>query len=459
MSEDSALAATAAMLDAAIDAHQDGRQPGRRRKRDVPKSVSANVSGGMELATVLDHLMTFIGKFVVLDVHQGVTLALWVAHTHALAAFDCTPYLQVKSIFKRSGKTRLLEVLELLVAGAWLTGRTTAAALVRKVDRDSPTLLLDESDAAFNGDPEYSEALRGILNSGFRRSGRVTLCVGSGGANISFRDFSTFSAKAIAGIGNLPGTVADRAIPIELKRKTKDERVERFRERDARRDAQLIRDRLVQWAKGAVPGLRAARPDLPGSLNDRAQDVLEPLLAVSDAAGGPWPERSRRAALALMGTVSEEDIVIELLTDLREIFADADATFIATKVLMEKLVALEDRPWATWNRGKPMTGHRLARLLQPLDIIPAQNAERTARGYFADRFVDAWARYLGSKCPECPDPSKNGPEPAFSKCPDIQSADTSKNAKTSTNTGLKDTPDTLNPGEGGAEHGDDDDRF
>ena len=34
-----------------------------------------------------------------------------------------------------SGKTRLLEVLRLLVAKPWFTGRTTTAALTRKIDR------------------------------------------------------------------------------------------------------------------------------------------------------------------------------------------------------------------------------------------------------------------------------------------------------------------------------------
>src|ERR1700704_4824442 len=33
------------------------------------------------------------------------------------------------------------------------------------------------------------------------------------------REFSTFSPAAIAMIGNLPGTLADRSIPITLKRK------------------------------------------------------------------------------------------------------------------------------------------------------------------------------------------------------------------------------------------------
>ena len=68
-------------------------------------------------------------------------------------------------------KTLLLEILSLLVANPWLTGSASRAVLVRKIDAEQPTLLLDESDAAFARDREYAEALRGVLNSGHSRDG------------------------------------------------------------------------------------------------------------------------------------------------------------------------------------------------------------------------------------------------------------------------------------------------
>ena len=89
-------------------------------------------------------------------------------------------YLSVRSAEKESGKTLLLEVLSLLVAGPWFTGRVTAAVLVRNVARDCPSLVVDETNAAFSGDKDYAEALRGILNSGYRRGGVVSLCVMAG---------------------------------------------------------------------------------------------------------------------------------------------------------------------------------------------------------------------------------------------------------------------------------------
>jgi hypothetical protein len=70
-----------------------------------------------------------------LDADQAVAVVLWVAHTHALDAADFTPYLAITSAEAQSGKTTLLDA-----------GRTSAAALVRKLSGGRTTLLLDEVD-------------------------------------------------------------------------------------------------------------------------------------------------------------------------------------------------------------------------------------------------------------------------------------------------------------------------
>src|SRR5205823_998737 len=78
--------------------------------------------------------------------------------------------LAVTSPEKRSGKSRLFEVLEILVANPWKVITPTEAVIFRKIDKDRPTLLLDETDAIFgkrNG--ENYEGLRALLNAGNRR--------------------------------------------------------------------------------------------------------------------------------------------------------------------------------------------------------------------------------------------------------------------------------------------------
>lgn len=271
------------------------------------------------LGEVLDEVAGFLRRFVVMSPAQADAVALWVVHTHCFDAAEQTPYLAISSAEKRSGKTRLLEVLELLVARPWLTGRVMAAVLARQVDAERPTLLLDESDAAFKGEKEYAEALRGLLNTGHRRGGKSTVCVGQG-AELSYKDFSTYCPKAIAGIGKLPDTVADRSLPIRLERRAPDEQAERFRRRDADLEAEPLRAALTQLADTAtVVMLEIARPDLPGELDDRAQDAAEPLLAIADRAGGDWPARARRALVELHGgrEIEDESSGVRLLADIR----------------------------------------------------------------------------------------------------------------------------------------------
>jgi hypothetical protein len=352
-----------------------------------------------ELARALEETARFVRRYVVLTDSQLWTVALWVSHTHAFDAAEATPYLSITSAEKASGKTRLLETLEPIVAQPWFTGRVTAAVLVRKVDTVRPTLLLDESDAAFGGEREYAEALRGILNSGYRRNGVTSLCVRRGG-DWEFVDYSGFCPKAFAGIGELPDTIASRSIPIRLRRRAPGESTERFRAREVREAGEPIRTGLEAWAPSAVERLAAARPAIPDALADRAADVWEPLLAISDLAGGEWPSRARRAATELSAGADAEDpsAGVRLLADIRALFRGTDR--LASAVLVARLNALDESPWGEWSKGRGLTQNKLARLLRDFEIrsrsIRLEDGA-TPKGYLRGQFLDAWNRYLPPK--------------------------------------------------------------
>ena len=86
-------------------------------------------------AEILERISDYVRRYVHLSDAQARIIALWIAHTHGISFADHDAVLGITSAAKRSGKTRLLEVLELVVARPWLTGRVTAACLVRKVDQ------------------------------------------------------------------------------------------------------------------------------------------------------------------------------------------------------------------------------------------------------------------------------------------------------------------------------------
>ncbi len=346
------------------------------------------------LADLLDELADYIRHYVVLRVEQAETVALWIAHAEVIEAFDTTPYLYVFSPMPRSGKSRLLEVIEVLVARPLATTNISDAALFRAITAERPTLLFDEIDATFGPKARDREDLRGLLDAGWRRGGLVRRM--GGAQKTTLEAFEVFCPKVLAGIGRLPTTITDRAIPIEMKRKVPGETVARFRRREAKQSAEPLRLGLEAWAEESLDQLRDARPKLPDALDDRAQDFWEPLLAIADLAGGTWPERARQAALALStGDEREDDSLgVRLLADCRTAFEGQER--LPTAELIRVLVEDEEAPWADWRDRGQLSPRELARLLKPYGITSRtiRLDAGTPKGYHREQFEDAWTRYL-----------------------------------------------------------------
>jgi Protein of unknown function (DUF3631) len=373
----------------------------------------ANERLGADVRGMLDRLEGFVDRFVSFaSQHQLVAVSLWVAHTHAFAAADCTPRLAIQSAEKQSGKTRTLEVLELVTCNARQVVNVSDAALFRAIAKGPLTILFDEVDAIFGPKARDREDLRAMLNAGYRRGATVDRCVGEH-AKLEVKAFPVFCPVALAGIGALPDTVQDRSIVIRLRRRRSDEPVEKLRHRRIEPVAAELRRDLAGVFERAVEALGDADPDLPPGLPDRAEDVWEPLVAIADLAGGDWPARARAAAtdLTLEDRTNEDGSVTELLlADIRTGFGADDK--LTSDELCRRLATIEESPWGTWH-GKPLEPRGLARLLHHHGVKPRQLWVDGAnvRGYEAAAFADAFARYLPGTTarplgPLGPNPSK-----------------------------------------------------
>ncbi|HTF32185.1 MAG TPA: DUF3631 domain-containing protein [Myxococcota bacterium] len=377
----------------------------------VPASAIAIVPP--ELAPLLDRVVSVLRRYVVFQkAEHAVAIALWVAHTFIFEQFDSTPYLAITSAEKRSGKTRLLDVLEAIVARAWRSVMPSEAVVYRKISQDKPTLMLDEVDAIYGPKAREHEGLRALLNAGYRRGTTVPRCVGKS-ADLELRDFEVYCPKALAGIGTLPDTIADRAIPIRLERRSRGEQVARFRQRDGTEECAPIMADLAAWA-GSVD-FSLAHPEIPEELGDRAADFWEPLLAIADAAGAAWPEQARSAARKLHAEQeeSEASVGVRLLADIWGVFNAQDEDTIFTEDLLEALNGLEDASWGDF-RGRQLTAQGLSRLLKPYAIKPStvRIGEETKKGYTRAQFQLAWDRYAPSSSSQsCSYPSqRHSPE-------------------------------------------------
>ncbi len=352
----------------------------------------------MTTGDLLKRVGILIEKYVVLPSEEARTaIELFTLHSWAVEAAHSTPYMAIVSAEKQSGKTRLLEVVALVVREPWHTASTTEAALFRRIEQAEPTLLLDEIDAIFGSNTERTEPLRACLNAGNRRGASVARCVGKG-TKMEVRDFSVFCPKVLAGIdtGRLPETIQDRAVMLHMKRRRDGEHVERLRYRFAVEEAAPLRADLEAWAAGAVEELRDAIPELPDELGDRQADAWEPLFAIADLAGGDWPIRARAAAVELSATADGDEVGrgTQLLAGIRGALDGREV--ITTAELLEAINADDELPFGAWREGKGLDARALARLLKPYGSRPrtVRIGQETAKGYHAADLADLFARYL-----------------------------------------------------------------
>lgn len=367
--------------------------PSRPQARGTPPLSPA----APDPAEALEAVAGFLGRFVAWpSEHARVATALWVAHTYLIECFDSTPRLAFLSPEPGSGKTRALEVIGSLVRHPMHAINCTPAALFRSVaDLDRrPTILFDEIDTIFGPRAKDNEEVRGFLNAGHRRSGVAYRCVGLGTSQ-KVAAFPAFAAVAVAGLDDLPATIASRAIIVRMRRRAANEAVEPYRLRHHEPQGLAIGERLADALEGLV---LVDEPVLPDGVVDRPADVWEPLLAIAQTAGPAWADRAHWACVSLMSEnrAGHPSLNITLLDDLRAVFTDTGLPHsIPTAVLLDGLRAREESPWRDL-RGKPLDAAGLARRLRGFDIasVNLRTGGQVVKGYRLADLSDAWVRYL-----------------------------------------------------------------
>lgn len=351
-------------------------------------------------ARLIERVERFLTDFIVLPLYASTVIAAWVLAAWMSNVWDRFPHLSIYSPEKRCGKTRLLEVLKLIVPNPISTSSISPAALYRVIgqsEKRRPTIILDEAQSLSRVKSESGEVLRELLNAGIEKDAKVIRCGGKKMEEVL--EFPTYSPKIFAQIGAPDGVLADRSLPIEMKRKTS-ESVQRFLMREVQPRAEALRKKLEQWAKDNESFVAEIYPgiDTLDIENDRMADLLLPLQAALLLDGN---ER-RDILLAYATSLEERDKRpesqspgVRLLTACREIFdGEKDTSFIPTDVLIERLVSRTEEPWHRWNHGHGMTDEALANLLRPYGIRPTHNKAKTKRGYYVSDFQDAFERYL-----------------------------------------------------------------
>jgi hypothetical protein len=375
---------------------------------------------GLSLAHSLDATEAFERRFVrVASEDQAAALALWPPHCYAIDAAPAASYLRITSAVEESGKTQTLEVLRELLGDRCIGGTSVTPSIVFRVrDKRGPVaILLDEIDNTLKDrKDDGARELLALVNDGYRRSATAWRSVGP---SHEPKEFAAFGPAAIAGLGSLHPTTESRCIPIVLERKDKGSG-ERWLPHLLADDIERIRAMLAMWATPEVAAkLKAARPAIPSELRDRHAEVWWGMFAIADLAGGPWPERARRAAVALHVGRDEADTLsvgVRLLSNIRAVFEATGRDRLPTIDLLRGLVDLEEGPWARWWSAEVVradkddvpprkAGADLSRHLHPFrkpdgkpigpHVVKMPDGS-TSRGYLLEDFADAFGRYVST---------------------------------------------------------------
>lgn len=363
---------------------------------------TADVSIGSQVVTEVENTLR---SYLALDSGLQLVLALWALATHVFECFDAFAYIAITSPTKRCGKTRLAEIMEFFCANGLRTVSATPAAIFRTIQMhrakdETVTLIIDEAEVlGLKG--ERAEALREILNAGYKKGQYVLRCKRSEGDKENFepQQFETYCPKIIVLIGNLNDTLADRCIPVRMRRRKQHEQVERLFLSRAERLARGTRNRIERWAKAHKASVkRKYRGDLD-FLEDREAELWLPIFAVCRVVA---PERLDELKVTALGisrrkqTDEPAELGVLLLRDIRDAFERGTTDRISTIALLCALSEFQESPWASWDHGRGIDARSLARLLRPFRIEPRnlRLEDQIVKGYMREDFDESWASYL-----------------------------------------------------------------
>jgi putative DNA primase/helicase len=388
------------------------------------QSTNPSIHKSSNPVALLNDLRDVIKRYVVLPGLAAETLALWVVHTYAFTLRQVTTYIGVVSPEKRCGKTTLLELLGLLASRSLTAANISPSALFRVIQETKPTLLIDEADTFLQGRDEIA----GILNASYRKGNAYVVRVAEGKARrkedrarqpefgewthapangspgaIEFAQYSCWCPKVMAAIGRLPDTLADRCIVITMQRKMPGEKCERLRHLNATE----YRQRCAHFVQEHSEAIAQARPEIPSTLNDRAADIWEPLLAIADLAGGEWPELARQAAQKLSAYDDELTLVGYFLKDLRNYMVLKNVDRILSRDIVAAFNPMHHRPWEDLRRGREINEWWLSWKMRELGIHSRsiRVGEAVFRGYVLEDVEAAFRRYV-------PNPEAHSAKPA-----------------------------------------------
>jgi len=269
-------------------------------------------------AALFTHTAQWFGSYIAFpDLESHVRTVLW--NVHALARnrgehgigpliWRSTPRLGVTSKENKSGKSTVLDLSRMLQRTTRPL-KITGYALANKIGHKHEALILDEAKLVF-GNGGAAADVQSIMLGGYTPG--ATWEYGHNSSNVEIPLFGpvAYAAKddLITGTRDRLADMFDRTLWVRMDRAS---RLMPQPDEDCEDDAILLNQSLIDWTNANQLALRTrardlARMDQEASaeaasdgreIDARRPQIIRPLLACADVAGGPWPILARRALL------------------------------------------------------------------------------------------------------------------------------------------------------------------
>ena len=358
------------------------------------------------LARAIDGLADYYGRYVVLRPDGNrLLLATWTLGTYCYRAFRYYPYVRIESATKRTGKSRLLDLMCRVAFNAPPGALTipTEAFLFREAERTGGFQPFDEMEN-LKGDNERFEAVLAVLNTGFMANGVVSRMEKRDETFVS-KLYNVYAPRALAAINAMKDNLEDRSIPITMLRRTSREPIERMnqateaRAKDLREECALACLTHIRAVLQAYEDMRTLLEAQEG-IDDRAIDLWAPLLALAQAADQEDGGDRRRTLYSMLrghaemrnAEEAEANQTLRLINEL-DAYRERTGSEPTPQALLDAI-----RPRLSWITNV----HQLGRVLSKLGVHRSRpGAHRGPRQWVyvleRDRLADLRTRYGGSE--------------------------------------------------------------
>ena len=291
-------------------------------------------------AKLLDDIRKYWRRYAWFDSESKLTaISLWTLCTHVRDAsgaviFPELAHLGFFSSEPGSGKTRCLQILQMLGAGApSIPIEPSEATVALMLGKEHRLLLLDEGDVLF-GSGNRKSAIRAILNSSYKQGGtwpRVRkgavddVPVDGGAVSGAFLDIVE------KGTGSTLAALMQRFLKVRMLKPPAGTVIRKPREIVGEFQGQAItgediaaklKELATTWAAQEFDTIKAlikTMPEMPPGVELRQEELWLAPLTVAQAAGGHWQESAWEACTDMSLYGGTPDVVgenLDMLADL-----------------------------------------------------------------------------------------------------------------------------------------------